>query len=248
MTPRSATSPPADKEISMNSDRELQDQLRFARDAEPTEREIAAVQRAARSAVPLGSPRPRGISRRAAIVAALALLMPAAALAISSGGDALTSFLGLADSAPSTLDLRAGTVIDEQDAITFTITRNDSDDVCLSLDGVVGICDDPHDEDWARQLRDHAVAPIGTIPPRAGPDALIPLFVLSAPDAERVEVHYRSGAPTVTDVGRGGAIITVDGERAPQAVVARDRNGAELGRSDISGRQWTWCYDPDGCG
>jgi hypothetical protein len=230
----------------MTLDTLLRDQLAYAREVEPSDTELAAAKRAARAAP--ARRRLRRIQRPAAIAVAVALLVPAAAVAASSVGDALTSFLGLAESAPITLDGGPGTVIDERDGVAFTVTRNDDQDVCLELGGSVGICGSTRDEDWGQQLADRAVAPVGTIPPRdrarSGP---VPLFVLTAPAAEQVEVTYRAGAPTVRDVGQGGAVIAVDSDRGPQEVIARDRTGAELGRSDIGGQQWTWCYDEAGC-
>lgn len=230
----------------MSVDTVLRDQLAFAREAEPTDTEIAAVQRAARSAPTRH--RPRAVRRPAAIAVVVALMVPAAAVAASSVGDALTSFLGLAESTPVALDFERGTVIDERDGVAFTVTRNDAEDVCLELGGSVGICGSTQDEDWAQQLGDPAVAPVGTIPPRDGERAgPVPLFVLTAPTAEQVEVRYRTGPATVRDVGRGGAVVAVDDERGPQEIIARDGTGAELGRSDITGQQWTWCYDEAGC-
>lgn len=230
----------------MSLDSMIRDQLAHAREVQPTPSESATVQRAVRSAVK--PRRARRFSRPAAIVAAVAVAVPTAALAASPAGDALVSFIGLAKSAPVTLDYERGTVIDEQGGVAFTITRNDSDDVCLQLGGSVGICDSTQDDGWAQQLDDNAVVPVGTIPPpvedRAGP---VSLFVLAAPAAERVGVRYETGPATMKEAGQGGAVIAVDGSRAPQEVIARDGSGAELGRSDISDRQFTWCYDADGC-
>jgi hypothetical protein len=59
--------------------------------------------------------------------------------------------------------------------------------------------------------------------------------------------NLETGPATIKEAGQGGAVIAVDGSRAPQEVIARDVSGAELGRSDISDRQFTWCYDADGC-
>jgi hypothetical protein len=230
----------------MTLDAPLQDHLAYAREARPTEAEIAAVHRAARAVPP--PRRRRRLPRRAAIIAAFALVVPAAALAASSVGDALTSFIGLSKSAALTLDFKRGTVIDENRGVAFTITRNDSDQVCLQLGGSVGICDDAQDDSWAQQLDDHAVAVIGTIPPRdADRTGPVPLFVLTSPTTKQVEVRYRTGPPSIDDVGRGGAVIAVDSDRAPQQIIARDRNGSKLGGNDITKQQWAWCYDEAGC-
>jgi hypothetical protein len=146
------------------------------------------------------------------------------------------------------LDAQRGTTVDENDGVAFTVTRNDGDDVCLQLGDSVGICDDMGDDDWAKQLDDHAVAPIGTIPPRDRTRTeRVPLFVLTAPAAARVDVTYRTGPATTHDVGRDGAVVIVDSGRGPREVIARDAAGAQLGRADISDQQWSWCRDPDGC-
>jgi hypothetical protein len=71
--------------------------------------------------------------------------------------------------------------------------------------------------------------------------------VLTAPAAEEVEVTYERGPATTRPVGNRGAVVLVDPDRGPREVVARADTGTELGRADVSERQWVWCYRETGC-
>lgn len=228
----------------MTYDTDLRDRLAHARSAEPTDAELARLHGELRRLQ--HAPRRRRRRRAAALLAGLLLAVPATALAAQPIGDALDSFLGLTDATPVSLDLNAGTVIDEQADVRFAVIRSQPDDVCLSLDRSVEICGNPRDGDWQDQLGDHAVAPVGTLPPkpRSGP---VPFFVLTAPDARYVEVTYQSGRATTRRVGNGGAVVLANADRGPREIIARDNAGGELGRADISKQQWAWCYREAGC-
>jgi hypothetical protein len=221
----------------MTFDTDLSDRLAYARSAEPTAAEIARLQRELARPV-------RRRRRGVVVLLGLVLAVPATALASDGVRDALDSFLGLSESAP--LALESGTVIDEQAGVRFSVIRAAPDDVCLSLNRSVELCGDPGDRGWREQLGDAAVAPIGTIPPRprSGP---VPLFVLTAPAAHTVQVTYERGVATRRTVGNRGAVILVDADRGPRLAIARDASGTELGRVDISDRQWQWCYREAGC-
>jgi hypothetical protein len=228
----------------MTYDTDLQDRLAHARNAEPTESELAQLHREIAQTQPTRRARPR--RRMVVLLVGLGMAIPATALAWGAAGDVLDSFLGLSKSTPVSADLTAGTVIDEQAGLQFSVIRRQPDDVCLSLNRSVEICGDPNDSAWSDQLGEHAVAPVGTLPPkpRTGP---VPLFVLTAPGVTEVQVTYERGAATTRKIGNHGAVVLVDADRGPSEVIARDNSGAVLGRADVSERQWKWCYREAGC-
>jgi hypothetical protein len=93
-------------------------------------------------------------------------------------------------------------------------------------------------EIWRKLLGNHAVVVLGHTPV-ARRDLLddrgrVPLFGVTTPDVERVEVRYSEGPPLVGDNGDGGFVLLVDAWRRPLEVIAYDRAGQVLGRADAS--------------
>lgn len=93
-------------------------------------------------------------------------------------------------------------------------------------------------ERWRERLDRHTVFLLGHTPFGAR-DILdgrgrVPLFGLTTPDVERVELRYSHGPPLERRTGDGGFILLVDAWRPLRELVAYDAAGRALDRTDVS--------------
>jgi hypothetical protein len=106
-------------------------------------------------------------------------------------------------------------------------------------------------DDWRQFFGPHAVILLGpaSIAPNQPFDeqGRRPLFGLAAKSVARVELTYTSGPPTSDDGVDGGFGFLADATRAPQALVAYDRNGRQIERRDVRTIDLRVCIDVRGC-
>lgn len=116
-------------------------------------------------------------------------------------------------------------------------------DACFSLGLHVTECADA--AGWARRFVDGSVAPLITTDAR-GSDR-VALWGLADDRVARVVLRYRDGGTLGAPTPSNGFVLLVEGERAPQSLLALDAAGEVIADADVSALDWVPCDDPDGC-
>jgi hypothetical protein len=106
-------------------------------------------------------------------------------------------------------------------------------------------------EDWRKAFASHAVLVLGPGSVHGRPwsqDGHFPLMGLTNRKVTRVTLSYASGEPTTAGDVDGGFVLWADAHRRLRAVIAYDRDGSELERSDVSHIDMTRvCTYAEGC-
>lgn len=93
-------------------------------------------------------------------------------------------------------------------------------------------------ESWHQRLDRHAVVVLGSalFGPRDVLDARgrTPLLGVTARNVKRVELRYAEGPPLTGSAGDGGFVLLVDAWRPLRELIAYDRAGRVLERTDVS--------------
>lgn len=129
------------------------------------------------------------------------------------------------------------------------VTHQADGQLSVALGDSVGFTDSV--EGWRRQLSAHRVVVLG---PGLFPDNRAlderdrrPLYGLTAKTVERVELRYVSGASTTQAGLNGGFALLADAGRRPTVLLAYDRNGQQVERTDVSAFDLRVCREVRGC-
>jgi hypothetical protein len=164
--------------------------------------------------------------------------------------------LGPGDDVPSWFNADGeARVIAKTDGVGLYVRRVDSDEGPLLSFGLgegVGIGMVDTLEGWRQRLGKHAVVVLGST--AFGPQDLLdargrfPLLGVTTRDVKRVELRYSEGLPQVGETGDGGFVLLADAWRPLRELIAFDRNGRVLERTDVRDLDMRYlCEKEPGC-
>lgn len=229
--------------------------LHDARTIEPTEDEIAAAVRSARS------PAPRKLrGRRLVTVAAAALALvtgtafavPQTRHALSDGFGTLKDFLTNGADAPGTpippgenagkldwfrgTDTTSGSTIAQTQGTRLVAYRQTTTGMaCLAYGTLASAC--RPDKEWTQLLQSSPVLLTGPLP-EPNPVGRLALFGITADNITAIEIRYADGTAEHTEGVKHGFVLFADPKRRPATLTARDQPGNTITTLDISHLQW----------
>jgi hypothetical protein len=247
--------------------RALRDSFAQAREMEPTDAEVQRVLSIDASGT---KRRRRAPALRYAVAAFIALAVasgayaaPPTRAALDDVYSAMTGWmsgddghsapgqpLGPDDDAPAWVRTTRGDqrLVAQSGAAKLYAVRGEDETISFALGGSVGLADSV--DGWRGQLAEHKVVMLG---PGSFPDGPLddqarrPLFGLTSPSVERVELRYANGDPSVQDHLAGGFVVLADAQRQPRSLVAFNDAGSEIDRVDVSELELRVCTDTRGC-